>query len=466
MKKNILFALVLCFISSSLIGLTPIQAQNFGTGCVLNPSLYEQIPLAATLMRGDFQKLPTSVSLRPYAPIPQNQGSYGTCVGWSTAYAARTILMAYHQNWTNSTLITENAFSPYFIYEQAKSVNDVYCQEGTSLFNALEIIKEVGVVKVSDFGSQCGQTITPILEAKAQKFKIKEYRRLFETGSSGKTLLVKKSLAENRPVIIGMQCCTKSFLNAKGKDFWSILPGENANPEGGHALTVVGYDDNKYGGAFELMNSWGTAWGNEGFIYLSYDDFEKYCFEAYEMILDDFGSQNLAGEIRFELSSGMEMKTFYKGRGSYETISPYHSGTLFRLYISNQDPAYVYAFNSDLSRKNYKIFPHKPSVSAFLGYKGNNIAIPDEFNLIQMDANPGVDFFCILYSKEKLDIDRILADIEQTNGEFQERIYRVLSDKLFAPHEVSFDIDGKISFRALSTEKSIVPVIVSMPHIK
>ena len=33
-----------------------------------------------------------------------------------------------------------------------------------------------------------------------------------------------------------------------------------------HAMTIIGYDDNKYGGAFEVMNSWGEAFGNKGFV--------------------------------------------------------------------------------------------------------------------------------------------------------------------------------------------------------
>jgi hypothetical protein len=55
---------------------------------------------------------------------------------------------------------------------------------------------------------------------------------------------------------------------------------------GGHFMTIVGYDDNIWidinqngvvdpgeKGAFLIANSWGTDWGNHGFIWIAYDAF-------------------------------------------------------------------------------------------------------------------------------------------------------------------------------------------------
>ena len=39
---------------------------------------------------------------------------------------------------------------------------------------------------------------------------------------------------------------------------------------GGHAMCVIGYDDRKDGGAFEIMNSWGTDWGQNGYFMMPY----------------------------------------------------------------------------------------------------------------------------------------------------------------------------------------------------
>ena len=58
-------------------------------------------------------------------------------------------------------------------------------------------------------------------------------------------------------------------------------PNNNDKEVGGHAITVVGYDDYKFGGAFRIMNSWGADYGDDGFIWIKYSDFEIVANEAY-----------------------------------------------------------------------------------------------------------------------------------------------------------------------------------------
>ncbi len=49
-------------------------------------------------------------------------------------------------------------------------------------------------------------------------------------------------------------------------------------------MCVIGFDDNKGGGAFEVMNSWGEDWGNNGFFWITYDDFTKHVNDCYALI--------------------------------------------------------------------------------------------------------------------------------------------------------------------------------------
>ena len=47
----------------------------------------------------------------------------------------------------------------------------------------------------------------------------------------------------------------------------------------GHAMLLVGYDDNKNGGSFLILNSWGSEkqeWGRNGTIWVKYDDYFNY----------------------------------------------------------------------------------------------------------------------------------------------------------------------------------------------
>ncbi len=463
------YQILLWTVLLSLLTAFSLTAQEFRRGCVLDEALYQKVPLVPSQVRGSYQ-LESKVSLRKYAPTPQNQGSYGTCVGWSVSYAARTIMMAHQKNWENPTLINENAFSPYFIYEQAKSVRDIYCQEGTSLYSGLEIIKGIGTVGLYEFEGQCGQMITPQLEQKASRYKIKEYRRLFDSDEPDKLLKVKRSISEARPVVIGIQCCAESFLTAKGVDYWALQPNDNPNPDGGHALTVIGYDDNKEGGAVELMNSWGTTWGDGGFIWMSYKEFEQYCFEAYEMEIEKVEKEILVGKLQFNLTSDKEMKAYYKENQQlryYQMENSYHSGTQFRLYIENASPAYVYAFGTDLSGATYKVFPNSPEVSPLLNYNKNKVAIPNENQYLQLDQTIGIDYFCVLYSKKEIDLDKILTDFELATGSILEKLELALKVHLNqSSTRIQYFQGGEIGFNGILNEDNLVPLIVAIPHIK
>ena len=41
---------------------------------------------------------------------------------------------------------------------------------------------------------------------------------------------------------------------------------------GGHAMVVIAYDDDKFGGSFQILNSWGSDWGDDGKVWVPYRD--------------------------------------------------------------------------------------------------------------------------------------------------------------------------------------------------
>ncbi|MBK8627513.1 MAG: hypothetical protein IPN86_18680 [Saprospiraceae bacterium] len=74
-------------------------------------------------------------------------------------------------------------------------------------------------------------------------------------------------ISKGLPVVIGMNV-PNSFEMAIGKSLWTPKITETKLDGYGHALVVVGYDDKKHGGSFEILNSWGEAWGNGGYIWV------------------------------------------------------------------------------------------------------------------------------------------------------------------------------------------------------
>ena len=222
-------------------------------------------------------------SLKAHCPQPKNQLGSGACVGWSVGYAALTIQRAIANCWEGQTaLITKQAFSPMFIYNQIK-ISD--CQAGAYIDAAMHLLQTKGDVLATEFdkhSSDC--SIMPTdkhLESAAQN-KISAFHTLFSVKASKRTKIdrVKLSLIQNRPVVVGMRLLN-NFTKLRRKDtYWQPTIGDQ-QPFGGHALVVVGFDDSR--GAFELMNSWGKEWGKDGFIWVRYADFANYCRYGFQM---------------------------------------------------------------------------------------------------------------------------------------------------------------------------------------
>jgi len=463
MKKTLIIFTIIFLTTSSV---NVLAQPEYGMGLIFDDEAYDEVLLKAPLTRG-FYVVPARSSLKKYTPTPKSQGKYGTCTAWATAYAARTIAAAQRNGWTNKTTITNQAFSPGFIYDLIKSNTDFSCTRGSYIGDALDRMVRWGVPKYSDFKAHCPNNIPRRVYTNAASYKIKGYVKLFErtAPNNEKKERVQKSLFEGKPVIIGMKT-PNSFYRLRGK-FWQ--PTESHSIDyGGHAMTVIGYDDDKYGGAFEIQNSWGTNWGNGGYIWIKYQDFANFTKYAFELIDEPKPKPtyvpDLSGQLKFVLATGGKMQAKWVGK-QYKMKRAYRSGTRFRLYISNNEPAYVYAFASDLTGQVYPIFPHKKGISPALTYKRNEVPIPDDDHYIVMDNTVGSDFICVLYSKKGLDINTIRQRVARTHGTFSEKVKKALGNQLVEAHNIKY-APSKIGFSAVSHGKTVVPLIVETKHIR
>ncbi|TAG02592.1 MAG: hypothetical protein EAZ44_07035 [Cytophagia bacterium] len=458
--------IAICFLIHTI---NPANAQTLpnAKGCKFNLKTYEKVDLIPPPKRGEQDALPKKYSLKQYAPEPKNQGDYGTCVGWALAYAARTIQIAKHYGWKHSVLITDNAFSPYFLYEKIKKSNDLKCNEGTDLAAALDTMKNNGVLKFNEYEYTCNGSITQRHEKKASEYKIKNYMRLFDVDAPSQHLSVKKVLAGGNPVVIGIGV-TNSFKRAKGIERWQLKEEFNAkDAEEGHAMTIVGYDDEKFGGAFELMNSWGTSWGKNGFIWVSYKDFEKICFQAYTMQAEDSDFFEWNGSVKIQLSNGENMP-FELENGIFKSKEDYLEGTRFKIQTYNQQPTYVYIFGTDVSKKIYNYFPASDNTSAYLSTKNQNPIIPDGNQFIEMDNNAGIDKYCVLYSQEKLPMISMLEELKAWKTDsFEENISLLFKEYGLKNNtqNMHFLNDEKANFKVLSHKTQVVPIFIHIKHL-
>jgi C1A family cysteine protease len=91
---------------------------------------------------------------------------------------------------------------------------------------------------------------------------------------------IKEVLVSGNPIICGI-AVYESFQSPNSNKY-GVIPIPNTKKEkllGGHAILLIGYDDNSK--TFKFQNSWGTNWGDKGFGYIPYDYIisTKLCFD-------------------------------------------------------------------------------------------------------------------------------------------------------------------------------------------
>jgi C1A family cysteine protease len=88
---------------------------------------------------------------------------------------------------------------------------------------------------------------------------------------------IKATLALEIPIVTGIQVFG-NFDRLRSNAVIS-LPNDDDEILGGHAITIVGYDnDRKY---FICRNSFGEDWGDRGYFYMPYDYAERYAMDAW-----------------------------------------------------------------------------------------------------------------------------------------------------------------------------------------
>ena len=227
----------------------------------------------------DSTKLDTTVnvgdkfSLHDLAPNVGDQGKLGSCVSWATAYAGFTIVRRVEEN--NPDL---EPYSPLNLYVRYKKhFKEDPCSYGACVPFALNILHRKGCSLFKNFKNSCK---TDVAQDKDYRDKLYSY----DVIESSDIKSLKSAISSKMPIIIAVKCYDgDSWQNADFHDgLWSGY--YSGSVDGGHAMCVIGYDDNKGGGAFEVMNSWGDDWGDNGFFWMKYEDFPKHVKECYALI--------------------------------------------------------------------------------------------------------------------------------------------------------------------------------------
>ena len=386
---------------------------KYTTGGILDPNQFQKAAVYEGLEDNNTKNpLPEMVSLRKFAPRRMDQGKQGSCVAWSSAYAARSILES------TSTAADPNqiAYSPAFMYNQ---IGLDGCQ-GSYLIRAMEFMTKRGALPFNDFPyneSDCSRQANGQLNSEALKNRMHGFNRLTE-GEGVSTLsfrAIKEHLAKDAPVVIGMMVGGSFMEGMMGKKVWHPTQADYRQVGfGGHAMCVIGYDDRLEGGAFEIMNSWGPQWGENGIGYVRYGDFRQFVREAYGV--DPMPKRGQALNKNFDCTIGLvnndnrQYIPLQVASGNvFTTLSPVKKGTRFKIEINNSVECYTYIFTPNASGSSFVLFPYKPSHSPYCGITGTRLFPRKES--IRADSIGNKDYMAVLVSKTELDYNKINAQI-------------------------------------------------------
>ncbi len=260
-----------------------MQANLKGTGCIFDDEKLSKeyvfkfkigdggsgVAYNFRVGRSEKNAMLSSYSLEQHLPEIGDQGDVGSCVGWATTYYGLTIVkrIEHDKNYP--------AFSPLSVFNRFSYQNNLDpCTNGAGIDECLSLLVNKGCpyLKQYDKPNCC-------VDASTKKYKdcLSDFQRIQQNNA----LQMKMALTNNCPVIIGLDIFAGgkgNSLNSKFLDSNGIIKIENFRNNkyraGGHALCIVGYDDNMGGGAFKIVNSWGKNWGKSGFCWLRYSDLD------------------------------------------------------------------------------------------------------------------------------------------------------------------------------------------------
>jgi hypothetical protein len=482
------------------------NAQN-GTGFRFNAEEYDKLPKSPEFGSGEksLGNLKNNKKdLSPYAPDVIDQGLTNSCVAWSTAYYAYTIQRAYLNEITDRNEINSIALSAMYPY---KSITENLCTDpyksNLDIHQVADfMVKNGNLLHKNLSTASCDISITAALQNQAKAYTpIKGYQAVFDSKTKGlnlRNLVINEIDKNNRPVIVGMMIYKGNFEKLRSTDEY-YNPSKGGTELSGHAMTVVGYDIFKGGGgAFKIVNSYGTKFGQSGYFWMKFADFEKYIRAAITLNLSDelpsFNTNQpnkkteVGGKFGFlYLNSDTEKfesseVPIHKGNGLYELRKRnWKVGQYFQLTTDNaRSGQSVCVFSIDTKNTVTLHWPYDEAekgsikenprfgmgVSDQMPTRNYKVVIPGEDKALVIE-HAGTDYLCVLYSENVLinDIGAILEKIKKNNNpNVVARIKESLGDRLIPASGIKYQ-DSGMNFTASSTKGDTVPLILKVESV-
>ena len=201
------------------------------------------------------------VDLRDKCPQVYDQGKLGSCT-------ANSIGFLYHYQELQQK--NKDVFTPsrlFIYYNERKMEGHISTDSGAEIHDGIKSVHDLGVcdeknwnydieyfnVKPSEFCYKQAK-LHKALQYQAVKHNIEQF---------------KLCLLHGYPVSFGFVVFESFESKETATSGIMSMPKKDEKELGGHAVALVGYDDDKK--CFIVRNSWGTTWGDKGYFYMPYE---------------------------------------------------------------------------------------------------------------------------------------------------------------------------------------------------
>lgn len=232
--------------------------QNKGLGWI--PDLPDQRDHLYAAPAATIAQLPPSVDLTSkFAPV-YDQGKLGSCTGNGIAGALQFDAM-------KEQLADVSVPSRLFIYYNERVMEGTVGQDaGAMIRDGIKSVATVGACPESEWPYDISEFAT---EPPQKCFTDAAGHRAIQYSRVARTLSqMQGCLADGYPFVFGFTVYESIFTPQVDKTGDIPLPAPNEQVVGGHCVVAVGYDDSR--SVFRIRNSWGTAWGRNGYGTLPY----------------------------------------------------------------------------------------------------------------------------------------------------------------------------------------------------
>ena len=263
------------------------------------------------------EDLPVSYNLRNFSPPVVDQEG-GSCVG-HTVSTSLSITYNVVNNITEFGRRQSHRFDPYYIYTALKNQSNVKCSIGCEcgayIWDGIELVMDFGIKKkFVEPKLECRDILTnqllTELDDRTSNYMIDDYYAMISYDDNGNKNVweldwIKEAIYFGLPpmIIIGVG---QDFDDVSASGLYQ-LPKSKQTEDGLHAVTLIGWDDYKNGGSFLFQNSYGNDWGDNGFFWLTYRDFNNYAYWGFVIDKDDYS----------DWKSDYRNNSYYKG-GVYD----------------------------------------------------------------------------------------------------------------------------------------------------